>query len=157
MVNVERNLEMTKGTGKITMSEKDVVLSDHTEVGTVPKGIGGWLIIPAIGLVLGIIRAVVLLFMGINMIQSVAPELLSDARLWVSGVIDVAMISATIVVAVLFFQKRLIAVRAIIGLMTASIFTKIVQAFLIAGMFKEVDVDTIKPVVYACVFGGLSI
>ena len=141
----------------LMMSEKDVVPSNHADVSTVPKGIGGWLIIPAIGLILGPIKAVVLLFMGINMIQSVAPELLSDVRLWASGVIDVAIISAAIGIAVLFFQERRIAVRAIIGLMAASIFANLVQVFLNAAMFEKVDVDTIKPVVHACVFAAIWI
>ena len=88
------------------------------------------------------------------MIQSFAPELTSDPRLWFSGMIDVAMIVAAIIVAVLFFKKRRVAVRAIIGLMVASIFANFVQALLNAAMFEEVDTDTVKPVIHACVFGA---
>jgi DNA-directed RNA polymerase subunit RPC12/RpoP len=122
-----------------------------------PRGIGGWLIIPAIGLVLAPIRSAVMLFMGISIIQSFAPELTSDPRLWLSGVIDVAMIVATIIVAVLFFKKKRNAVRAIIALMAGSILANIVQAFLNAAMFEEVDAHTIKPVIHACVFGAVWI
>jgi len=121
------------------------------------RGIAGWLIIPAIGFVLAPIKSLATLIMGLNMIRSFAPELLSDARLWLSGLIDVAMIVATIIVAVLFFKRRRVAVQAIIGLMVASIFANFVQALLNAAMFEEVDFDTIKPVIHACVFGAIWI
>ena len=137
------------------MSEKNVVPSDNTDVSTVPKGIGGWLIIPAIGLVLGPIKAVGSLFLGIGMIQSFAPELLSDVRLWVSGIIDVAMIIAAIIVAILFFRERRIAVVAIISLMAASIVASVIQLFLSIAMFGEASSDNINPVLHACVFAAI--
>ncbi len=137
------------------MSEKNVVPSDNTDVSTVPKGIGGWLIIPAIGLVLGPIKAVVSLFLGIGMIQGFAPELLSDVRLWVSGIIDVAMIIAAIIVAILFFRERRIAVVAIISLMAASIVASVIQLFLSIAMFGEASSDNINPVLHACVFAAI--
>ena len=137
------------------MSEKNVVPSDNTDVSTVPKGIGGWLIIPAIGLVLGPIKAVVSLFLGIGMIQGFAPELLSDVRLWVSGIIDVAMIIAAIIVAILFFGERRIAVVAIISLMAASIVASVIQLFLSIAMFGEASSDNINPVLHACVFAAI--
>lgn len=122
-----------------------------------PHGIGGWLVIPAIGIVFAPIKSVVMLFLGISMIQTFAPELTSDARLWASGIIDVAMIIATIVVAVLFFRKRRIAIPAIISLMSAAIVANLVQAFLNAAMFEEVDADTVMPIVHSCVFGAVWI
>jgi hypothetical protein len=133
------------------------VASDNTDVSTVPKGIGGWLIIPAIGLVLGPIKALVSLFLGIGMIQSFAPELLSDVRLWVSGVIDVAMIIAAIIVAILFFRERRIAVVAIISLMIASIVSGVIQLLLSTAMLGKASSDDINPVLHACVFAAIWI
>ena len=139
------------------MSDKDVVLSDHTDVSAVPKGIGGWLIILAIGLVLGPIKAVVSLIMGISMIQNFAPELLSDARIWITGVIDVAMIIAAIIVAILFFKKRRFVVVAIISLMAASIMASIIQLLLGISIFGEASSDDINPVLHAFVFAAIWI
>lgn len=122
-----------------------------------PKGIAGWLIIPAIGFFLAPIKTAAMFFMGLNMIQNFAPELTSDPRLWFSCMIDVAMIVATIIVAVFFFKKRRVAVRAIIGLLSTSILANLVQALLNAAMFEKVDADTVKPVIHACVFGAVWI
>jgi len=91
------------------------------------------------------------------MIQSFAPELTSDPRLWFIVFIDVAMIIAAILVAILFFNRRRIAVGAIIGLMGAAIFANITQAFLNTAMFEEVGTDAIKPVIHACVFAAIWI
>jgi len=52
------------------------------------KGIYGWLMIPAIGLIYSPIKSLVTLIMWICMIQNFEPELLSDARLWLSGLIQ---------------------------------------------------------------------
>ena len=132
-------------------------MTEEQTVKPEPKGIAGWLIIPAIGLVLAPIKSAAMLFRGLSMIQSFAPELTSDPRLWCFGLIDIAMIIATIIVAVIFFKKRRIAVRAIIGLMVASIFANLVQSLLNAAMFEEVDADTVKPVIHACVFSAVWI
>ena len=137
--------------------QKDTVPSGHTDVSTAPKGIGGWLVIPAIGLVLGPIKVVIMLFQGIIMIQSFAPELLSDARFWVSGVIDVAMVIAAIIVAILFFKERHIAVVAIISLMAASIVANAIQLFLSIAMFGKASSGGINPVLHACVFAAIWI
>jgi threonine/homoserine efflux transporter RhtA len=88
------------------------------------------------------------------MIQSFAPEMTDDPRLWFTGLIDVAMIVAAIVVAVLFFEKRRVAVRAIIGLMIASILASVVQVLLNRAMFAKVDP---QPVIHACVYGAIWI
>ena len=137
--------------------ERAVTPEAQAQLKPEPKGIAGWLIIPAIGLVLAPIKSAAMLFMGLSMIQSFAPELTSDPRLWLSGLIDIAMIIATVIVAVLFFKRRQVAVRAIIALMLASVVANLVQVLLNAAMFKEVDVDTIKPVIHACVFGAIWI
>lgn len=137
--------------------EQNAIVKPTEETKPEPKGIAGWLLIPAIGLVLGPINSTIMLFMGLSAIQSFAPELTRDPLLWFSGLIDVAMIIATIVVAVVFFQKRRIAVGAIILLMAAAIFANLVQALLNVAMFEEVDADTVKPVIQACVFAAIWI
>lgn len=139
------------------MDDKDIVPSGPNDVSTATKGIGGWLIIPAIGLVLGPIKAVIGLFLGVNTIQSFAPELLSDVRLWVSGIIDVAMVIAAIIVAILFFKERRIAVVAIISLMAASIVASFIQFLLNMSMFGETSSDDINPILHACVFASIWI
>lgn len=87
------------------------------------------------------------------MIKSFTPELINDPRLWLSGLIDISMIIATIVVAVLFFKKRRAAVRAIIGLMVLSILANIVQTFLSVSIFKNIDSSTFMPIIHASIFG----
>jgi len=119
-----------------------------------PRGIGGWLMIPAIGLVLGPIRSTTDLYRALTMIQIFAPEMTDDPYFVLTLLIDVAMIVAGIVVAVLFFQKRRVAVRAIIGLMIASILANLVQVQLCQAMFEEVDP---KPTIGACVRGAIWI
>ena len=130
--------------------------TEHELLGE-PRGIGGWLIIPAVVLVLKPIMSVLVLFMGMATSQSITPILSNDPRLWFSGVIHVAMFVATIIVGVLFFNKRRIAVPAIIGLMVANILANIVQAFPNAAMFKEVDADSVKSVILAFVVGAIWI
>ena len=61
------------------------------------------------------------------------------------------------VVAVLFFRKRRVAVPAVIGLMVASVLANLGQALLNASMFGELNSDIIKPVVHSCVFGAIWI
>lgn len=138
-------------------TEQNTPTKIDTDSSAAPKGVAGWLLIPAIGLVLAPIKSLAALIMGIKMTQSFAPELLGDARLWLSGLIDVAMIIATIVVAVFFSKKQRIAVQAIIGLMAVSIVANAIQVFLNVSMFGEVDSDTIEPIVHACVFGAVWI
>lgn len=117
------------------MSKKDVMPSDNMDVSTVPKGIGGWLIIPAIGIVFGSIKAIILFFSGIGMIQSFNPELMNNPLLWATGSIDVIMIIAAIIVMILFFKKCRIAVVAIISLMAATIVANFIQLLLDVGLF----------------------
>ncbi len=93
-----------------------------------PKSIAGWLIIPAIGLVLAPIMAAAGLLLGLSAIRSYARERSNDPRLWVWALIQVSMIVATVIVAVLFFKRRQGAVRGIIGLMVASVLVNLALA-----------------------------
>lgn len=140
------------------MKEGEKVMTESSEnKKSPPKGIAGWLIIPAIGLVLGPIKGATIFFIGINITKSAMPELMSDFRFWIIMIIDVVMIIAGISVAVFFFKKRRFAVRAIIGFMIASIVANFVQVILNISLFKEVDVEIIKPVIHACIFGAIWI
>jgi len=121
------------------------------------RGISGWLIIPAINFVFAPIKATITFFMGISMIQSFVPELTSDPRLWLSGSIDILMIIAIIIVAFLFFKKRRSAIKFIIWLMVASILVSLIQAFLHASMFNEMDDKTIGSFIHASVIGAIWI
>ena len=122
-----------------------------------PVGIAGWLIIPVIGLVLAPIKSLVMFIIGIKMIQNFTPELLGDLRLWISGLIDVTLIISTIVIAVLFFKKLRIAIKAVISLMAATIVATVIQAFLNMSMFGEVDLDLFKPILHTFVFSSIWI
>jgi hypothetical protein len=85
------------------------------------------------------------LFQGISTIQSLAPELTGDPRLWFILLLDAVPIIACIVVAVLFFGKRRIAVPAFIGLMAALIVIAAIevplQAWLQAAISGEAEAD----------------
>jgi len=139
--------------------EKEQNISDQLDIALneAPRGIAGWLIIPAIGLILSPVKSIVMLIMGISAIQSLTPELIGDMRFWLLCLIDVAMIIAAIVVAIFFFKGLRIAIRAIIILMIASIVATIIEAFLNISMFGEADFETIKPIIHTCVFGAIWI
>jgi len=126
---------------------------------SIPKsvGIAGWLIIPGLGLVLAPIKSLVMFIIGIKMIQNFTPELLGDLRLWISGLIDITLIISTIVIAVLFFKKLRIAIKAIIGLLVATIVATVIQAFLNMSMFGEVDSDLFKPILQTLIFSSIWI
>jgi hypothetical protein len=115
------------------------------------KGIAGWLIIPAIGLVLSPIVSVAMNVMGLKMIQVSDPDLLRDSRLWFIILIYVVTTVMTIVVAVLFFKKRRIAVHACIGLLAVLVLAGLVQTLLSVAIYKKIDADTIEPVIRSCV------
>ena len=139
--------------------EQNAVGENDQDVTIEPKGIAGWLIIPAILLVWSPIAMVVDIVQGIRIIQIFTPELpelMSD--LWLSYSINLAIIVATVVAAVLFFKKRRIAVPAFVGLMAAYIVASIIQAFLSAAILQEIDVaDIIDSVGRSCVQGAVWI
>lgn len=121
------------------------------------SGISGWLLIPAIGLVLAPIKSAAMLYFGVNMVQNFSPELLDDLRFWIIGLIDIVAIIATIIIAVLFFKKLIFAKKAIIGLLAAMIIATSIQGVLNMSIFGEGDFDIFKPVLHTLVFGSIWI
>jgi len=115
------------------------------------KGIAGWLVFPAIGLVLSPITSVAVSVMNLKMIQVSAPDLFRDSRLWFIILIEVVATVMTIAVAVLFFKKRRIAVHACIGLLAVWVVAALAQTLLSIAMFKKSDADAIKLVIRSCV------
>lgn len=122
-----------------------------------PKGIAGWLVIPAIGLILAPIKSIVMLIMGIITIQSLTPELIGDVRFWLLCLIEAVMIIAAITVAIFFFKGLRIAIRAVIILMVASIVASAIEAFLNISMFGEADFETVKPIIHTSVYSAVWI
>ncbi len=120
-----------------------------------PIGISGWLIIPAIGLVLGPIKTAVGMYMGVRILNSIRPGLLNDPRVIAMGIMDITMIMATLIVASYFFEKRKTAVRAIIGLMVASVFANLLQAILKIDVFGEGDSSAFTPMFHAIIYAGI--
>jgi len=119
-----------------------------------PKGISGWLIIPAINFLCAPIYAILGLLLSIGMIQDFAPQLTNSPQMWLISIIDAAMIIATIVVAFFFFKKKKIAVRLIICLFSASIFVNLIEVPLISSIFNETSISSVAR---SCVFGAVWI
>jgi len=120
-----------------------------------PLRIGGWLIIPAIGLIGSPIGFILRSFAGLmelRLRQSLLPEMDIDidSGVWIVWFIDLAMIIALLVVAFLFFSHRRIAVWAIIGLLIAAVLKNTVVAPAL-GMWDAVWA------LHACVQAGIWI
>lgn len=123
----------------------------------IKSGIGGWLIIPAIGLILGPIFSVVQLFISLNLISNFSPELFNNPLFWISALINIAIIIFAIIVAFFFFKKRNIAVKLIIWFMVAGILSSLVQFILLSFIFNETNYDDLMPFIHACVYGAIWI
>ena len=119
-----------------------------------PSGIGGWLIIPAIALILSPVSIVLRIIVDLMELQvrgNLMPEMEIDwTSVQVVVCINVAMAIAVLVAAFLFFSCRRIAVRAVIGLLIAGVAINllVMPAF---GLW-----DTV-PALHACLQAGIWI
>ena len=107
-----------------------------------PIGISGWLIGPAIGLVLSPAVAIVEMVQSYELLP-LAPEV---TDWWIGTVLllDAAMAAATIYVAILFFQRRYDTVRAMIYLLSAKFATAIIGSILILKVFGDLDPEPVN-------------
>jgi hypothetical protein len=112
--------------------------ADVTLEGVDPKlvGIGGWLILPAIGLVLGGVLSVVGLAISVANYEWLVDQGY-DAYFGVSICIDFGMFIFLLVAAVLFFGKKRSAPGAMIGLMVANIVSSIIVTTVAFGTHEE--------------------
>ena len=119
-----------------------------------PKGIGGWLIFPAIGLVLSPIRAVISWVQEMMMISAFAPEMKDDGRLWTAMCLDFLIAAGCVVVAIMFFMKLRVAVKAIIALLAAGVLSSLIQTMMVASMTDGAASATvlIGPVISAAIW-----
>jgi len=153
LVLKEKEIDSNTNDHDSTSQNANIEDNNTTEL----SGIGGWLLIPAIGLILAPIKSVAFFYLGINMVQNFSPELLDDSRFWLIGLIDIVAIVAGIIIAVLFFKKLIFAKKAIIGLMAALFIATSFQALLNLSIFGEGDFEFFKPVLHTFVFGSIWI
>ncbi len=111
---------------------------NHTMVRSAsPEGIGGWLLVPAIGLILLPLRNLYIILFTINRLPL---ERTSDPRTWVIGAMEIILIAALVAVAIFFFKKRRIAITAIIVLMAACIPFEVVQIVIKSFQYDQLNV-----------------
>ena len=121
------------------------------------RGISGWLVLPAIGLVLGPIWTTYSDYASFTLIRSLTPEVLDNPKVLSGFVLDAILVLATVIVAFLFFGKRQEAVRAMIGLMVVSVVASFIGAILMVDVFGEADIESIKPVLQTGVYAAIWI
>jgi riboflavin transporter FmnP len=126
----------------------------HSDVSESVKGISGWLLIPAIGLVLLPIRNLYIILFTINRLPL---EVTSDPRTWVIGAMEIILIAALVVVAFFFFKKRRIAITSIIVLMAACIPFEVVQIVIKFFQYDQLDVYTFSGLVEAFIISSVFI
>jgi hypothetical protein len=114
-----------------------------------PKGIGGWLIVPAVGLVL---LPIVKLIAWIEAWPDFINAARDDPGWWLLAILDFSLILAVILVAVLFFQKRPVAVAAVVAFLLANIVINFLEA-----MFTQVTAETIWPAFCASIYAIILI
>jgi hypothetical protein len=126
----------------------------HSDVSESVKGISGWLLIPAIGLILLPIRNLYIILFTINRLPL---EVTSDPRTWVIGAMEIILIAALVVVAFFFFKKRRIAITSIIVLMAACIPFEVVQIVIKFFQYDQLNVYTFRGLVEALIISSVFI
>jgi hypothetical protein len=53
-----------------------------------PKGMGGWLILPVLGLIIAPVISALSLLVGVDTVQSFMPRHADDPRLWLASLIE---------------------------------------------------------------------
>ena len=118
-----------------------------------PKVISGWLIIPALNLVLMPILYAARLLLDLSSLPSYPPDLSSDPRLWVWALIHLGMIVASIFVAVLFFMRRRAAVLGFIGLTVGSSMAEPTLTALYSSITPHIAADPARvSLIYAAIW-----
>ena len=112
------------------------------------------MIFPAIGLVLSPIRAVISWVQEMMMISAFAPEMKDDGRLWTAMCLDFLIAAGCVVVAIMFFMKLRVAVKAIIALLAAGVLSSLIQTMMVASMTDGAASATvlIGPVISAAIW-----
>lgn len=124
-----------------------------------PSGIGGWLVLPAIALVIWPVTGVLLLVQFVGWIWNAAfaddPRMEPGAQVFMValGAIHLALLIITIHVALLFFRKRRIAPIALCFLLVLSACTGAVVLVWLGIAFGSIPFDGI---VYTCLTGVLA-
>ncbi len=122
------------------------------------EGIAGWLLIPAIGLILLPIRNLSIILFGImTSFNRLPPERTSDPRTWIIGAMELMMIVALATIALFFFKKRRITVPAIIVLMAAYIPFELIQVLIKSFQYSQITVYMFRGLVEALVISGIFI
>ena len=116
-----------------------------------PKGSGGWLLIPAIGLPLSLLKGAAELGF---MTEGFDSEWTSDPNLWAVAIIDAVMIVAGGLLVALFFSKARFTVLLFIAFLIAQVLVAIVQLLLVSAS----DVDyavSFKPLLGSVVVAAI--
>lgn len=124
---------------------------------TQSRPIGGWLVIPAISLSLGILTSALGICFGIYMLLRADQETFADMRVWALLIIELAVLVYAIYAAALFFSKRREAIRAMIILMAAGIVAGTGTTALLLSLSGEASTDAIKPLLRSFVVAAIWI
>ena len=144
-----RETELRVGSGDYSMADNNTTVSSAS-----CEGIGGWLLVPAIGLILLPIRNLYIILFTINRLPS---EVTGDPRTWVVGAMEIILIAALVAVAIFFFKKRRIAITAIIVLMAASIPFELVQLVIKSFQYDRLNAHMFRGLVEALIISSIFI
>lgn len=127
-----------------------------------PRGIGGWLILPAIGLVLGPLVHVISIL--ISMAALAGPDMAAieakfpGIRLAILGEIaaTVVLLLFQLFTAVMFFMKKAMAPKLMIALYALNLFLAVIFAMWTTSVLGKLEPDTAKDttraIIVACIW-----